>query len=150
MILRRASLADAGEIGRLHHRTMRTSLPFLPDLHTAAETEGFIAKVLMPTCELWVAEGEGRILGYVAFKPGWIDQLYVAPEEQGRGVGPALLAKALEDGSERRLWTFQKNARARAFYEQRGFRIETLTDGQDNEEREPDVLYVWRGENPAS
>ncbi len=95
-------------------------------------------------------EGQGRILGYIAFKPGWIDQLYVAPEAQGRGVGPDLLAKALEDGSERRLWSFQKNARARAFYEQRGFQIETMTDGQDNEEREPDVLYVWRGENPAS
>jgi GNAT superfamily N-acetyltransferase len=147
VILRRSNPADAGEIGRLHHRTMRTSLPFLPDLHTAAETEGFVANILMPACELWVAEGQGVILGYIAFKPGWIDQLYVAPEAQGRGVGPALLEKALEDRTERRLWTFQKNVRARTFYERRGFVLETLTDGQDNEEREPDALYVWRPEN---
>ena len=150
MILRRASLADAGEIGRLHHRTMRTSLPFLPDLHTAAETEGFVAGVLMPACELWVAEGQGAVLGYIAFKPGWIEQLYVAPEHQGAGVGPALLSKALEDLTERRLWTFQKNTRARGFYERRGFRLERLTDGRDNEEREPDCLYVWRPENPGA
>lgn len=150
MILRRATLADAGEIGRLHHRTMRTSLPFLPDLHTPAETERFVAEILMPTCELWVAEAQGAILGYIAFKPGWIDQLYVAPEQPGRGVGPALLEKALEDGAERRLWTFQKNTRARAFYERRGFVLDLLTDGQDNEEREPDALYVWRPENPQA
>lgn len=150
MILRRATLADAGEIGRLHHRTMGTSLPFLPDLHTPAETERFVAEILMPACELWVAEAEGAILGYIAFKPGWIDQLYVAPEQQGRGVGPALLEKALEHGSERRLWTFQKNTRARAFYEGRGFVLDLLTDGQDNEEREPDALYVWRPENPQA
>jgi hypothetical protein len=41
------------------------------------------------------------------------------------------------------LWTFQRNARARQFYEARGFVAAELTDGSRNEEREPDALYRW-------
>ena len=41
------------------------------------------------------------------------------------------------------LWTFERNARAWAFYEARGFVASEFTDGSRNEEREPDVLYAW-------
>jgi putative acetyltransferase len=40
-----------------------------------------------------------------------------------------------------RLWTFQRNAGARRFYERNGFAAVELTDGLGNEEREPDVRY---------
>jgi ribosomal protein S18 acetylase RimI-like enzyme len=40
-------------------------------------------------------------------------------------------------------YTFQRNARARAFYESQGFRIIKMTDGSRNEEREPDIRYGW-------
>ena len=41
------------------------------------------------------------------------------------------------------LWTFQQNARARRFYEERGFRAVEFTDGEGNEEKTPDVRYEW-------
>jgi hypothetical protein len=51
--------------------------------------------------------------------------------------------KALE------LWCFQANARARRFYEARGFRPIRFTDGDGNEEKTPDVRYRWeRGGDP--
>jgi GNAT superfamily N-acetyltransferase len=76
-----------------------------------------------------------------------LDHLYVAPDWQGLGFGSALLAKA-KTVSPRRLvlWTFQRNQRARAFYESRGFRSIAQTEGE-NEENEPDVQYEWR--NPT-
>jgi hypothetical protein len=43
-----------------------------------------------------------------------------------------------------RLWTFQRNTRSRLFYALQGFREVRRTDGQGNEEREPDVLLEWR------
>ncbi|MDP3748184.1 MAG: GNAT family N-acetyltransferase [Phenylobacterium sp.] len=143
MTLRRASAADAGDIARLHRLTMRVSLPYLPELHTPKEDLCFFRERLLPECETWVAEAGEAIAGYVAFKPGWIMHLYVHPEHQGLGIGPRLLAKALEDGTPRQLWTFQQNARARRFYEARGFKLVRLTDGADNEEKTPDALYAW-------
>jgi hypothetical protein len=36
------------------------------------------------------------------------------------------------------------DARARRFYEARGFVASEFTDGLRNEESQPDVLYTWR------
>ncbi|UTP37809.1 GNAT family N-acetyltransferase [Phenylobacterium sp. LH3H17] len=143
MSLRRASLADAGAIARLHRFTMQVSLPYLPELHTPEEDFWFFSERLLPECETWVVEVGEAIVGYVAYKAGWIMHLYVHPEHQGAGVGAMLLAKALEDRTSRHLWTFQQNARARRFYESRGFKLVKLTDGADNEEKTPDALYAW-------
>jgi hypothetical protein len=41
------------------------------------------------------------------------------------------------------LFTFQRNERARAFYEARGFVAIGASDGSGNEEGEPDLLYEW-------
>jgi hypothetical protein len=41
------------------------------------------------------------------------------------------------------LWTFQRNLRARRFYEVNGFVAVRETDGAGSEEKEPDVLYRW-------
>lgn len=145
MTLRRASSTDAGDIARLNRHVMRVSLSYLPELHTPEEDLWFFSERLLPENEVWVAEQGGAIVGYIAFQPGWIMHLYIHPDHQGRGIGDTLLAKALEDGSPRELWTFQQNARARAFYEKRGFTLVKLTDGADNEEKTPDALYAWSG-----
>ena len=79
----------------------------------------------------------------VTFRESWIDHLYVHPDRQGQGIGPALLAKALEDGRPKQLWAFRQNTRARRFYEARGFRPVEFTDGAGNEEKTPDVRYLW-------
>ncbi len=142
MNLRPARPEDAVAIAVIHRQAMRVSLSFLPELHTADEDLWFVREKLMVENEVWVAEADGQVAGYIAFHPGWIEHLFVHPDHQGRGMGLALLAKALEDGSERRLWTFQQNSRARAFYEARGFVPEEFTDGHGNAEKTPDVRYV--------
>lgn len=148
MTLRPARPEDAAAIAVIHRQAMRISLSFLPELHTAEEDLWFVREKLMVENEVWVAEAGSQVVGYIAFHPGWIEHLFVHPDHQGRGLGPALLDKALADGSERRLWTFQQNARARAFYEARGFVAEEFTDGAGNEEKTPDVRYVRAAVNP--
>jgi GNAT superfamily N-acetyltransferase len=81
---------------------------------------------------------------HIAFREGWIVQFYVLPQRQRRGAGGALLQIAKASWSVLSLWTFQRNAAARLFYEKRGFVAVEETDGGRNEEREPDVLYRWR------
>ena len=143
MILRPATQDDAQAIAIVLRTTFRVSLPFLPELHTPEEDLNFVSGKLMVEDAVWVAEIDGAVAGYIAFREGWIDHLFIHPDRQGQGIGPALLAKALEDGQPRQLWTFQQNARARRFYEARGFHAAEFTDGEGNEERQPDVRYVW-------
>jgi GNAT superfamily N-acetyltransferase len=144
MILRRATFADAQAIARVHRTAMQVSLAFLPELHTPEEDLQFFSERFLPANEVWVADIEGEIAGYVGFDADWVHHLYVLPGAQGQGIGTALLAKARADGRGRRLWTFQQNARARRFYEAHGFVLVELTDGAGNEEKTPDALYEWR------
>jgi GNAT superfamily N-acetyltransferase len=129
---------------------MRVSLSFLPDLHTAEQDLRFFAEYFLPAHEVWVADADGQVAGYVGFDADWINHLYVHPHVQGQGLGPQLLALATADGRTRRLWTFQQNARARRFYEARGFVLVELTDGSGNEEKTPDALYEWRPQTAKS
>jgi GNAT superfamily N-acetyltransferase len=145
VILRPAVPADAPAIAVILRTCFRVSLPFLPELHTAEEDLAYVSGKLMAEDAVWVAETEGAVVGYVGFRDDWIDHLYVHPDRQGQGIGPALLAKALADGRPKQLWAFQENARARRFYEARGFRPVEFTDGAGNEEKTPDVRYVWPG-----
>jgi GNAT superfamily N-acetyltransferase len=142
-MLRAAKPGDAAACAWLHRHVMRTSLSFLPELHTAQEDLWYFTEKLFPANVVWVAEEGGAVVGYIAFQPHFIEHLYLMPEFQDRGLGADLLAVAMREARELRLWTFQANAKARRFYERHGFVAERLTDGADNEEKQPDVLYHW-------
>jgi GNAT superfamily N-acetyltransferase len=146
MILRRASAADAAVIADLDIAARAEAMPTVRWAHTPDDVRRWMRDVMLPTHEVWVPEEDGAVLGYMALHDDWVAQLYVRPGFWRRGIGTALLQKAKElrpDGL--RLWCFQVNARARAFYEAHGFTAVQFTDGRDNEEREPDILYARPG-----
>ena len=69
----------------------------------------------------------------------------------GRGIGAGLLNLAKrERPTGLRLRTFASNTGAQRFYERHGFVETRRTDGRDNEEGAPDILYVWDGESTAA
>lgn len=140
--LRPARPDDAQALAVILRTCFRVSLPFLPELHTAEEDLAYMTARIARPDPVWLAEIDGTPAGFITFRDGWIDHLYVHPDRQGQGIGPVLLAKALEDGRPVQLWTFQQNARARRFYEARGFRAVEFTDGEGNEEKTPDVRYL--------
>ena len=142
MILRPARADDAEAMATLHIVAMRT-LTFLPELHSIEEAIGWMGGEVLPNNKACVAEVDGEVTGYIVFTDDWIHQLYVHPHRHGQGHGAALLAHVLAEGTPKQLWTFQENTRARRFYEARGFRPVRFTDGEDNEEKTPDVLYRW-------
>ena len=144
-VIRRATPEDAPALADIHVRARRESMSYLPDTHSPEEVLAWIREVMPQHEEVWVAEDEGSVIGFIALSDDLLYHLYVYPELQGRGAGSALfdLVKELRpDGF--RLWVFQRNTQAREFYEHRGMRVVDLTEGSGNEEREPDALYEWR------
>jgi GNAT superfamily N-acetyltransferase len=143
-ILRPVRPTDAPEVAEVFLAARAEAMSYLPELHTDAETRAWIRDVVLSGYEVVVAEADGRVAGFAALDADMLGHLYVHPGLQRRGIGEALLARAKElrpNGF--RLWVFQRNTRARRFYEQRGLRLVELTDGAGNEEREPDALYEW-------
>ena len=143
MEIERATPADADAVAATFGAARRTAMPWLPRLHTAAEDRRYFAGVI-DECEVLVVRHEGQPVAFIALKDDMVEHLYARPEAQRAGMGSALLeaAKARSPGG-LRLWTFQRNQGARAFYAHHGFAELELTDGSANEEREPDVLLAW-------
>ena len=141
----RAARADDAEAVADAFIPSLESLTFLPVLHTHDEDRGFIREVVFVRNEVWVAEEDGRIVGFTALSQDVLEHLYVHPDAQGRGAGSALLATAKEQRPAGfSFWVFQENEQARRFYEARGCRVVKFTDGSGNEEQTPDALYEWR------
>jgi len=143
-VIRQGSAVDADSIGRIFVRA-RDSMTYLP--RAADQDRPKLGGWITARHELWVIEDQSGIMGFAGLSKGWLDHLYVDPDHQSRGLGSRLLkhVKTLQpEGT--RLWVFQKNTGARRFYEQRDFRLERLTDGSSNMEREPDALYAWKPE----
>ncbi len=142
--LRRLTFADMAAAAAVHRASFDHALPKLAGLHTPDEDREFYRTQMFPACQIWGAEKQSKLVGIIAFREDWIDQLYVLPNAQGRGVGSDLLEIAQDAFPVLNLWTFQCNARARRFYELNGFVAVRETDGTGNEEKEPDVLYRWK------
>jgi GNAT superfamily N-acetyltransferase len=125
-------------------------MPWLPVLHEESETRAWMRDVVLPNQEVLVAERDGRPVGFAAVDGDWLEQLYVAPEVFGTGVGRRLL-DAVKDARPGglSLHVFARNERARRFYEAAGFVLVAEGDGRDNEERTPDCTYRWEAPAPA-
>jgi putative acetyltransferase len=133
---------DAAQLGPLFTAS-RQVLDFLPALHTPDEDLAFIAGHILPNFRITVAELDGRIAGYMAEAPNWIEQLYLEPAKLRQGIGSALVSAAQSRSEWLELWCFAQNLRGRAFYERHGFVAIEQTDGSGNEEGAPDIRYSW-------
>ena len=92
------------ECWRGHEREMRIILPYWP---------GF------------VFEAGGRVEGFLCTFRETIPFLFVAPSSQRRGIGTALLRRAMELGPFLELEVFSHNQAAVAFYRKLGFVVES-------------------------
>src|SRR3954463_6213325 len=66
-------------------------LRFLINLHSIEEDRAFLSRVVLPQDQVWVAEVDRSVAGFIAMGEGWVNQLYIAPPFQRRGLGTKLL-----------------------------------------------------------
>jgi GNAT superfamily N-acetyltransferase len=141
-MIRRATAADVEQIVDVFERSFAT-LEFVPKIHTHEEHLGHLAGVVGAQ-DVWVAEHDGRVAGFLALDGDLGTFFYVDPDAHGEGIGSALWEEATRARPEGfSFWAFQDNVKARRFYEKRGCVAVEFTDGSGNEEKTPDVLYRW-------
>jgi GNAT superfamily N-acetyltransferase len=115
--------------------------------YLVAEDEGKGGEMQDLTPGSGLAFDHGDVVGFVSVSPGWVEQLYVLPDEQGRGIGSALLEAAVTrrrhaGDTELRLWTLESNEAGRRFYEARGWQPAKETRVVPYPPHPTDVSYV--------
>lgn len=112
--------------------------------HTFEEDCDYFRNVVMTNNDVWVMDVDGRVAGFIAIAGDFVDQLYIHPDFQRRGLGKELLDFAKARSPEHVwLYTLQVNANGRAFYEKNGF-VAVRFGVSPPPESEPDVEYHWR------
>lgn len=153
--LRRAGPDDARAIATVHVRSWKSAFPgLLPqDYLDALEPEDRLSQwqEALASPGRWpvvlVAEEHARVVGFVAVAPsrdpdadpnlvGEVQTIYLGPEAWGEGRGSMLLEAGLSElagaGFQRAtLWVLHSNARARHFYERRGWSADGATKEHD-------------------
>jgi GNAT superfamily N-acetyltransferase len=150
LALRPATAADLPALAEIHLAARRAAGDaFPPGVHGDDDVRAWVAGWDLTSCDVWLATLDGQVAGYARWTPTWLDDLYVHPDHQGRGVGTALfetVAAHRPDGF--CLWVFESNRPARAFYRRHGCLELERTDGSGNEERAPDIRVAWPGPEP--
>lgn len=122
------------ELGRIMAQSFRSAFSgfitaqILESCAVAENCAGLLASLPreMKTLTGWV---DGKLMGLLVFAEHpdgrtEIEAIHSLPESWGTGLGAAMLEFALEETNARMgagLWAFEKNARARRFYEKHGF-----------------------------
>lgn len=151
-ILRLYEAKDLTQVVRLWYRTWHSSFPEIQHPQPYELWKEHFCNQLIRRGEVWVAEVESQIVGFiVVFKDEWeshitttgeLNQIFVDPIYQNRGIGTFLLKKAkaiCPHGL--RLQTLQNNTKACLFYEKHGFVPGNLSINKIN--GQPNIEYNW-------
>jgi GNAT superfamily N-acetyltransferase len=126
-VIRGATVADADAIAAISVRAWRRAYAdlldpqLLADLDAGERAARWRDWLERDGVQAWVAEVEGRVVGFASVWERTLRALYVDPVAQGAGVGTALLGEAEAAGA-CELEVFAENGHGRRFYDARGWR----------------------------
>jgi ribosomal protein S18 acetylase RimI-like enzyme len=121
--LRPLDAGDIDAISRIHADACRIAYRFMNWNYPLEEVRRWYEEEKSPRWD-WgaVAQQNGEAVGFVAMIGGHIDQLFVRPDAQGRGIGTSLLEASLARGIRpATLNVFEQNLPARRLYDRHGF-----------------------------
>jgi len=95
------------------------------------EQRQLIEQEYLPKSETWVACHGGAVIGFISLLGSFIGGIFIAPNQQGVGVGRKLIAHALEQKNELSLEVYTQNEQAVRFYAALGFREVSRRDVDD-------------------
>ncbi len=119
-MIREYAARDLPELLSVWESASAIAHPFLAPEFIAAEREN-IPNLYLPNTETWVAEQEGRVVGFISLMGDEVAALFVTPDHQRHGIGHALLGKAQHLRGDLVVEVFAANSIGRGFYHQSGF-----------------------------
>ena len=132
---------NVAEAGRVHACAWQAShsafcTPDFVALHSPARQTRYLRDKLAAGSLVFLLRLDGAAAGVVSVTGDLIEDLYILPRLQNRGLGTSLLRHAVRQCRGRpALWILENNAGAARFYRREGFeptgRRNAVTDGLD-------------------
>lgn len=118
---------------------------WMPRIHARENVVKHYQREVAAERRTLVAVVDSAIAGFASLsRDGFVTALYIERKFRRRGIGGLLLTRVKSElGRQARVWTFQANLPAQAFYARHGFVESNRTSG-DNEENLPDILLEWQ------
>lgn len=166
-MIRKAKLPDIEDAADIWLEANIKAHDFIPADYWEAQFK--TVKELLAQAELYVYEGDGQdsreqrkaggragtqpdtmvqisekkrvIRGFIGMNGDHIEGIFVQAAERSKGIGKALIDHVKSIKDRLTLNVYQKNERARKFYEREGFVIQG--EGTDPQTGETDLFMVW-------
>lgn len=93
----------------------------------------------LPYSIVYILIKKQKIIGFLSISEKIIENIYILPEFQNKGLGSFLITKTKELHSEKLgTYVFMANFRGIKFFEKHGFKI--ITEGYSTDENQPDFF----------
>ncbi|KDA02684.1 GNAT family N-acetyltransferase [Hyphomonas oceanitis] len=112
---------DADAVVSIWRAASERAHPFLSTPFLDAEAEN-VRNVYPQFADIWVLEGAGIPIGFIALVDAEVGAIFLQPEHHGQGYGRAMMDFAVSKKGAVTLEVFKANAIGRAFYDRYGFR----------------------------
>lgn len=109
----------------------RIGHPFLGEARLV-EQQQVVRDTYLPMADNWVAEIDGKVVGFIGLIESFIGGLFVDPDIRGSGIGRALVEDAASRLGPLEVSVYADNQAAVDFYHRRGF-VETARKETDDE-----------------
>ena len=101
--------------------------------------------VYIPASETYVFEEKGIIKGFLSLCDDTLAAIFVAPAEQGLGIGTKLITKAMEIRKDLNLTVYKENIKSIGFYEKFGVKI--VKEQIDKNTGHPEFLMEYHSKD---
>lgn len=117
------------------------------EAHSFIETDYWnknydVVRKLIPEAEVFVAEDNEQIYGFIGLTDSYIAGIFVKDTEQSKGIGTELLHTVMKLKNHLCLHVYKKNMRAVGFYQHCGFKI--VNQEIDENTSEEEYTMEWR------
>ncbi|USA54133.1 N-acetyltransferase [Acinetobacter sp. C32I] len=138
--IRQANIHDFKELTEIWFNASVKAHDFIPESYWENNKVN-MQDTYLPMSEVYLLENKNNIYGFIALVGNRIAALFVAPEQQGKGLGKLLInhVKSIRDNLE--LNVYQQNTNSVKFYDSVGFEITEETFDEDTQSKE--FLMRW-------